>query len=523
MAAGLALWCADATAQTAAPVFPDPLAPRLQTDPRNPPRFQKFDRPALVQLGPPANFSSPASGAGDTGFDSSNSRKSKSKSKGKAKTKSPTNAAGSPAPVAISPYQKPPADTAGGAFAAAPGTPPVELGPIRQAPKKHKAHTEPDDPYAPLGVRAGAFILFPAIELIGGYDTNPAHVPGGQHALLYTAVPELKVLSDWSRHELKADLRGSYTGYHPDATPTLSRPNVNGKVDGRIDVTRDTRIDLGGRVLVSTDNPGSPNLQAGLARLPVFTTVGGSAGIGQRFSRFDVELKGDAEHTVYQNSTLTDGSTASNDDRNYNQYGSALRGGYELFPGVKPFVEAGTDTRVHDLNADFSGYQRNSKGVTGRVGSTFELTRVLTGEISAGYTRRTYEDPRLEQIKGLIGDASLIWTANALTTVKFSGKSSVGESTIPGVSGALYRDVGLQVDHSFRRWLIGSIKLGFGLDDYVGLAREDKRYSAGVGLTYKLNHSVQLTGEFRQDWLKSNVTGVDYTASVFLLGVRLQR
>ena len=131
-------------------------------------------------------------------------------------------------------------------------------------------------------MHAGAFTLFPAIELIGGYDTNPAHVPGGGGASLYTVAPELQAQSNWSRHELKADLRGSYTGYSPDATPTLSRPNFNGKVDGRIDVTQDTRIDLGTRLLVATDNPGSPNLQAGLAKLPVFTTFGGSAGIGQQ-------------------------------------------------------------------------------------------------------------------------------------------------------------------------------------------------------------------------------------------------
>ncbi len=428
-----------------------------------------------------------------------------------------------PAPTPVSRYQKPAAASAGGAYAQAPGTPPVELGPIRQPPKKRKAHTEPDDPYAPLGMHAGAFTLFPAIELIGGYDTNPARVPGGQGASLYTVAPELQVQSNWSRHELKADLRGSYTGYSPDATPTLSRPNVNGKVDGRIDVTRDTRIDLGSRVLVSTDNPGSPNLQAGLAKLPIFTTFGGSAGIGQRFNRFELAIKGDAERTVYQNSTLTDGSTASNADRQYNQYGGRLRGSYEMTPGVKPFVEVGADTRVHDLNTDISGYQRNSKGLTGLVGTTFELTRQLTGEIAGGYTRRSYEDPRLERINGLVGDASLIWTANALTTVKLTGKSSVGELTVPGVSGVLYRDVGLQVDHSFRRWLIGSVKIGFGLDDYVGMDREDKRFSAGVGLTYKLNRSIQIKGEFRQDWLRSNVTGSDYTASVFLLGVRFQR
>jgi hypothetical protein len=233
-------------------------------------------------------------------------------------------------------------------------------------------------------------------------------------------------------------------------------------------------------------------------------------------------VKGDAERTVYQNSSLTDGTTASNDDRNYNQYGGALRGGYELSPGVKPFVEVGADTRVHDLNADFFGYQRNSKGLTGLAGSTFELTKLLTGEIAVGYTKRTYEDPRLSQIGGLIGDASLVWTVNALTAVKLTGKSSVGESTIPGVAGVLYRDVGVQVDHAFRRWLIGSAKLSFGMDDYVGMSREDKRYSAGLGLAYKLSRSVQVKGEFRQDWLRSNVTGNDYTASVFLLGLRFQ-
>jgi hypothetical protein len=33
---------------------------------------------------------------------------------------------------------------------------------------------------------------------------------------------------------------------------------------------------------------------------------------------------------------------------------------------------------------------------------------------------------------------------------------------------------------------------------------------------------VQVKGEFRQDWLRSNVSGVDYSASTFLAGIRLQ-
>lgn len=526
-AACLLLWAGDAMAQLA-PANSDPLAPKLQTDPRNPPRFQTFNQPALVQLGPPPAFTPPpASGAGDTGFDSTNNRKAKA-AKAKANPKAPKTttqpiAPGTAAPATVSPFQKPAAGSAKGAYAQAPGTPPVELGPIRKPPKKLKAHEEPDDPYAPLGVHAGTFTLFPAIELIGGYDTNPAHAANGKGASLYTVAPELTGQSNWSRHDLKFDLRGTYTGYSPDATPSLSRPYFNGKVDGRVDVTKDTRIDLATRLLVSTDNPNSPNLQAGLSKLPVFTTVGGTAGIGERFNRLDLSLKGDVERTVYQHSSLTDGSTVSNEDRNYNQYGGRLRAGYELLPGLTPFVEAGADTRVHDLNTDFFGYQRDSKGVTGKVGTTFDLSRTFTGEVALGYTRRTYEDARLQPVQGLIGNASLVWTASALTTVKLTGTSVVGESTIPGDAGVLYRDVGLEVDHSFRRWLIGSVKLGFGLDNYVGLSREDKRFSAGVGLTYKFNRSLQLKGEIRQDWLRSNVTGSDYTASVFLLGLRFQQ
>jgi hypothetical protein len=38
-----------------------------------------------------------------------------------------------------------------------------------------------------------------------------------------------------------------------------------------------------------------------------------------------------------------------------------------------------------------------------------------------------------------------------------------------------------------------------------------------------LSPSAALKGEFRQDWLRSNVTGADYTASTIMFGLRLQQ
>ena len=84
-----------------------------------------------------------------------------------------------------------------------------------------------------------------------------------------------------------------------DTAHPQDRPNVDGKLNGRIDLTSLSRIDLEGRFILGTDYPGSPNIQAGLAHLPIFTTVGGSAGFGQRFNRFDVTFKGGVDRTVF--------------------------------------------------------------------------------------------------------------------------------------------------------------------------------------------------------------------------------
>ena len=246
-------------------------------------------------------------------------------------------------------------------------------------------------------------------------------------------------------------------------------------------------------------------------------------GIGHHFGRLDLLAKGDIARTVYQDSHFTDGSTASNKDREYKQYGGGLRAGYELFPGVVPFAEFNADERKYDLKADSFGYQRDSNGFTAKGGTSFKLRGSLTGEVSLGYTERRYQDPRLSNVSGLVGDASLIWTASALTTVKLTGTTTVGESTVPGASGTLYRDFGLQVDHAFRRWLIGTLKLGYGNDNYVGMSRDDNRYSLGFGLTYKLNRSLQIKGEIDQYWLRSNQSGNNYSDTLFLLGIHLQR
>jgi hypothetical protein len=507
------------------------------------PRFRRVTRPGQQGGDAPTTFGQvqvygnpPASGAGGTGFDSTNAKRRKARDAVRQKPgvslplRPPIGVVPDPVPATVT--TRPSAqDTRRGVSVAE--VPVQTLVPAIQTPTKRKVAVD-TDPFGPTGIRVGAFTFFPAVELTGGFDSNPSHVQGGKDSFLFMVSPELKVRSDWERHALSADIRGSYLAYtekfgtNADGTPSgtpnsLDRPTLDSRVDGRIDVNSRSHLDMEGRLLIGTDNPGSPNIQAGLARLPIVTTVGTTLGYTQAFNRLEVTAKGTFDRSVWQDSTLTDGTTSANDDRNFNQYGGSLRVGYELKPGLKPFVEAGGDSRLHDLTFDRNGEQRDSNGVYAKVGTTFEITRKLTGEVSVGQISRDYKDPTLNSIGGTTVDASLIFAATALTTFTATAKTAVNEVIVPGVSGDLSHDFALQIDHSLRRWLIATAQIGYGTDDYVGLERFDHRYFASFQLLYKLSREVQLKAQVRRDWVASSLPGFDYTADQFLLGVRLQR
>jgi hypothetical protein len=379
-----------------------------------------------------------------------------------------------------------------------------------------------DDPFGPTGIHASTFMLRPALEVMTGYDTNPARsVTNPKGSTELTVAPELLGHSDWERHQLDVAIRGSYN-YYPEVR-LGDRPNLDARADARIDVTKDTRIDVQGRYLLSTDYPGSPNIAADFAKLPIYTDVGTTLGAGQRFNRLDVSLKGTVDRIEWQDSLLTNGIHQSNADRDYNQYGGILRGSYEVSPGVKPFAEVDVDTRVHDLTIDRTGADRDSDGVAMKLGTAFEFTRTLTGEISAGYLNRYYRDPNLPNIHAPLLDASLTWAMSALTTVKYVGTTTVTESVLTDVSGVLVHANGLEVSHAFRRWLIATAKFGYEIDDYIGSFRQDHKYVASLAMTYKLNRDFWLKSELREEWLISNIPNSNYAATIALVGLRMQR
>ncbi len=445
----------------------------------------------------------PGTGAGTTGFISSGPKSKRVRTAKKSAAK--LTIAATPAPVATS---------------LRPATSPEVTGAI--TPIRYPRRRSPEEePFAPAGVNVGSFTLRSILDFSMGYDSNALRTPGGPGSKFYVIAPQFTARSNWARHELTADLRGSYTEFSD--VPGNNRPEVYGTVRGRIDVTALTRVEIEGRAALTTENPGSPDAVSGVVRPPNVYSFGTTLGIVQRFNRFEVGLRGLFDRYVYASAELTSGATFNLADRNYDAYGMRLRGAYEWTPGIKPFAEVGIDTRKFDLDVDFTGIRRGSDGLLARAGVAFERKGFLTGEISAGYMQRNYRDPSLPEVSGLLFDSSLIWTATPLTRVTLGASSTIEESFVAGAAGMFRHEAKIIVEHAFRQWLIGTANLSYADENYRGAGRNDHRLRAGGSLLYYLNRNMALRGEYRFEQLFSDIPGQSVAANVGLIGLRLQR
>jgi hypothetical protein len=396
-----------------------------------------------------------------------------------------------------------------------PTTPPPPPAPRRRAAAE-------DDPYAALGLRLGNVTLKPGLTSSLGYDSNPQRTAGStrKSSSFGRLEGDLDVQSDWNVHELKGKLRGGYSRFFRDED--ASRPDGEGNLDLRLDASRDTRILLETRGRIDTQRPGSPDLTSAVVGRPLIYQYGGSAGVTHDINRLQMTLRGSVDRSDYEDGKLSNGSIVSQRDRNQTQYGLRLRAGYEVTPGFRPFVQGEIDTRDFDQAIDSSGYRRSSDGATIRLGSTFEISRQLTGEVSAGYQNRRYDDARLRDLRGFVGDAAILWSPTPLTTVTLRGTSELGDTTIAGSSGTTARRVSLEIAHALRRNLTVTGLASFGRTEYEGQGLREDFSSLGARVEYKLTRTVAIRASFTHERLNSTAQGSDYTANVAQVGLRVQ-
>jgi hypothetical protein len=183
-------------------------------DDANDARLRDKDVLAPSRIGQIPTYGLPAAnGATGSGFDSLNRTRKKPKLyPGQAKPK-PSPGSGSPAPLlSATPTTVPRLSIPPSESANKTPLPPAMAGTVVGQPSRKRLKVD-DDPFGALGDYAGSFLIKSAVELDGGYNTNPGRTFVPQGSPFYVIAPEFLAVSDWERHAVVADLRGSFTGW----------------------------------------------------------------------------------------------------------------------------------------------------------------------------------------------------------------------------------------------------------------------------------------------------------------------
>jgi len=385
-------------------------------------------------------------------------------------------------------------------------------------PQRRKA--KPDDkPFDPVGVWIGDLKLTPYVEEDAGWASNPSATAGPHRGSAFeTTEAGIGLQSDWSRSELRGQLKGAYTDYFADRA--ANQPTASGSVDGRYDASRDLTFDAEGRFNVSTQTLTSLGIGGGSGSTehPLLSTFGATLGGAQTFGAFTFGLHATFDRTDYQSIPGVD--LASD---NFNDWGLRGRAAYRLSEAVSPFVELGVDARRYDSAIDYNGFARNSDGWRAVAGASLAFTRQLTGEASVGYGARLYSDPRLQNFGGPLIDASLVWSATPLTKVTAKAQTTLADSVVAGASGVLQRSVSLDVAHDLTRAFTVGATAAWSGERYIGVDQRDSTTTFGLRAEYHVSRELVLKASASRALYNANTPNSNYVADVFMLGLKLQR
>lgn len=378
-----------------------------------------------------------------------------------------------------------------------------------------------EDPYAPVGMRAGTFILRPSIEE-GVTATNNADAsPGGRSAVLSETTLRLNAASDWALHSATID---GYVTFRKSLSGQDTQ-DIRGRVDGtlNLELDHDWRATARLGYEAAPESASSPVPLPSTADRPLHQVIEGSLGIEKDVGKARLGLTGAVERDLYGDADLSGGGTLSQKDRNSTLYSATLRGGYAISPALTPFAEVEVGRRAYDERVDAAGYQRSADRLRIHGGTEFDLGEKLNGEFSLGWVREALDDDRLPAISGLSVDADIRWSPERGTTIGLRGTTTVEGTTTAAESGSILYSGRLTAERSIRSNLTANAALGADWRDYAGSNGHDRILSAEAGLTWWLNRYAGLTTRLRYETQTSNLPGRDYDATSLFLGLKVQR
>jgi len=370
--------------------------------------------------------------------------------------------------------------------------------------------------YKPTGVRVGAFMLHPGVELTWVNNDNIYYLnDGGPSDNIWHIRPWANLLSDWSRHSLNLRFYADIARFSDFETEDYEDWRVS--IDGRFDVRRNSAFSYRLAYMNLHEDRSSPDDVNGVVPT-VFTYYGYDIGYGHTFNHLTAKLNYNRFYTNYDDNYKLDGEVINNQDRDRTRDELRLDLSYGLPSGKTAllFGVAGNNTD-YDQPVDDNGYRRSSSGYRYNAGVGFTITSLLIGDLFVTYSDQDYDDSRLNNVSGWGLGAALNWTPTETTNVNIRAETAPQETIQEGSSGYLSNLYAVRIQQELRRNLMGNLRFSYTDNKYETNGNDDTSlsksqvYRTEIGLSYLINAHFYISGGYSYTQQKANLPNFEYT------------
>jgi hypothetical protein len=301
--------------------------------------------------------------------------------------------------------------------------------------------------------------------------------------------------SDWSRHQFSVIGAGTWQE-NLSGTGTES-PNAYLDAILRLDMINDMTATVGAGYSYSQESRTDPNAISGASTQSGIHEARASLGVQKNLGLLRGTTTFELTRTMYGDATLASGGSVAVDDRDTLAGELTARVGYAVSPALLPFLEASVGREKYDQKIDTTGAERSSTTYGLRAGAEIDLGEKLSGEIAAGFLRRSLDDPNLSDISGLTLDGDLAWSPMRGTTVNVGLATTVEAATTAGEAGAVVYEFDSGLTHDLNSALVARLGASYEYRDYdSGSNRNNQRgYGASAGLTWSINRYIDLEAD----------------------------
>ena len=380
------------------------------------------------------------------------------------------------------------------------------------------------DPFAPLGIRLGSFLLFPELEVGADLTNNVLDTKFDTRTDWGPEIkPRVRLDSDWGRHYLGFEANADRLWY--TEFPIADTKNYQVLARGRLDVLSRTNLSAEIEKSHIQENSSAITLTDIVNANTALDEQHATATLDHTFNRLNLKFTGTVADYDYarrhgRGSERTEchwpisTTTATRWARCAAPMNSSRAG-----PGSSRPRSTSGSTRSRSA---YRAFRRGSTGFVTQAGVNLRLNGTIFGEIAGGWGEQQPIEVSLDTIKGPVINGDLIWMPTPMTKLEFLARTEINETSFEDSAGAIDHFFELSLQHAFLRYLVLGVYGSYEVADFASDPQIDRRTKFGATGQYYFNPTMSVYAQLRAYRLHQHRSRQRFQRGRVLAGAEVQ-